>query len=74
MVGEAMKTELTPADKHKVWRATEPDWLHYYWDRGFWFAAPCDPRANPLLTNTVLASGQHDGVLTRPSGFEEARL
>jgi hypothetical protein len=66
-----MKTELTRADRDKVWRAVDPAWMHYAWRDHAWRAFPMDPRTNPHVMS-VVASLQPDGVLERPSGLVEA--
>lgn len=65
---KSVKFELTQDDCGSVWK-TIGGWIHYYWKNGEWWCAPCDPRNNPMLTNTVRASGQIDGRITRPNGL-----
>ena len=66
-----MKTELTPEDQNSVWKV-KGSFLHYFWEDGWWWAAPIDPRNQPMLTNVKRAYGQLDGKLTVSNGVVEA--
>src|SRR4029077_20340904 len=69
--GEPLKTILTEADRGKVWRAIEPEWLHYAWLDDHWECYPCDPRRNPYLTNHWAARTNSEDLLERKAGFVE---
>jgi hypothetical protein len=65
-----MKSTLTISDKDKVWKV-KGSWIHYFWKDGYWWAAPTDPRYNPMLTNVVRAYGQMLGSMTFQREIEE---
>jgi hypothetical protein len=64
------KTTLTAADRGKIWKASDPSWMHFAWVNAHWRAYPCDPRDNPFVLS-VAATSQVDGVLVRKLGFVE---
>ena len=66
-----MKTELTPEDQGSVWKV-KGSFLHYFWDDGWWWSAPCDPRIPGFKNTQSRAYGQLHGKLTVSNGVVEA--